>query len=111
MSLTSPISFVSDDFSLYQVSFFWIYCNCYCSTNHIRLMMSLKMIGLTPGTLVRAIFLFAFMNPLVVLETLLVVSVAWGLAFFPCQELSQLVTFSCWLCSYQKKSGSKVVGS
>ena len=42
--------------------------------------------GLTPGLMVRALFLFALKNPLVMLETLLVVlinllvvSVAWGL--------------------------------
>ena len=45
--------------------------------------------GLTPGPLVRALFLFTLMNPLVVLNNLLVVftntlvmSVAWDLTFF-----------------------------
>ena len=36
-------------------------------------MMSLTMMGLTPGLLVRALSLFNFMNPLVLLETPLVV--------------------------------------
>ena len=47
------------------------------------------MMGLTPGPLVRVNFLFALMNPLIMLETLLVVlknplvvSVAWGVSFF-----------------------------
>ena len=40
------------------------------------------MMGLTPGLLVRALFPFAFTNPLVVLKTPLVMSVAWGLVFF-----------------------------
>ena len=44
-------------------------------------MTSLTMMGQTPGPLVRALFLFALMNPLVVLVNPLVVSVAWGLEF------------------------------
>ena len=51
-------------------------------------MMSLTMMGLTQGLLVCAIFLFALMNPqvvlttpLVMLATSLVVFVAWGLEF------------------------------
>ena len=58
------------------------------------------MMGLTPGPLVYALFLFALMNPLVVLETplftlaiTLVVSVAWGLEFLSRQELFLLVFF------------------
>ena len=50
--------------------------------NQIRSIMSLTIMGLTPGPLVRALFLFALMNPLVVLETPLVVSVRCGLEFF-----------------------------
>ena len=38
-------------------------------------MMSLTMMGLDPGPLVRALFRFALMNPLVVLMNILVVSV------------------------------------
>ena len=45
-------------------------------------MMILMMMGLDPVTLVRALSLFALMNPLAVLENPLVVSVAWGLEFF-----------------------------
>ena len=51
-------------------------------------MMSLTMMGLAMGLLVRALFLFASKNPLVVLTnalvvltTPLVVFVDWGLAF------------------------------
>ena len=69
------------------------------------------MMGLTLGLLVRAVFLFALMNTLVVLENPSVVSVAWGLSFPPQQELSQLVTLLCWSCSYQKESSPKVVDS
>ena len=53
-------------------------------------MMSLTMIRLTLGLLVHVILLFTLMSPLVVLETPLavlmiplVMSVAWGMAFFP----------------------------
>ena len=60
MILTSPVFCVSDKFSLYRVSFFWIHCNCYHPTNQIRLMASLTMMGITPGPLVRALFLFCF---------------------------------------------------
>ena len=81
-------------------------------------MMSLTMMVLTPGLLVRALFLFALMNPLVVLETplvmltnMLVMSVAWGLAVFFQQESIQLVTLFRWLCLYQKDSSPKVVDS
>ena len=41
--------------------------------NQIRLMMSLKMMGMTPGPLVRALLLFALKILLVVLTTLLIV--------------------------------------
>ena len=51
-------------------------------------MMSLKMMGLTLGPLVRVIFIFSLKNILVLLTTLLVVLttplvlfVAWGLEF------------------------------
>ena len=81
MSLESPVSCVSDAFSLYRISFFWIYCNFYHSANHILLVMSLTMMGLTPGPLVPAFFLFTLNNLLVVLTTLLVVLVAWGMDF------------------------------
>ena len=74
------------------------------------------MMGLTPGPMVCALLLFALMNMLVVLETLLVVlaitlvvSVTWGLAFLSRQESSQLVTLFCWSCLYQKESIPKAV--
>ena len=64
-------------------------------------MMSLKMMGLTPGPLVHALFLLTLMNPwgvlespLVVVEIPLVMFVSWGLVFWSQQELSQLLTFS-----------------
>ena len=82
MSLTSPVSYVSNNFSLYRASLFLIYCNCYNPTNQIRSMMSLTIMGLTPGSLVRALSLFVLMNPLVMLTILLVVFVAWVLEFF-----------------------------
>ena len=44
-------------------------------------MMSLTMMGLTPGSLVRALFIFSLMNLLVVLTIPLVAFVAWGLVF------------------------------
>ena len=74
------------------------------------------MMVLTPGPLVRALFLFALMIPLVILETplvvltnMLVVSVVLGLAFLSWQESSKLVTLFRWLCLYQKESSQKVV--
>ena len=74
------------------------------------------MMVLTPGLLVRALFLFALMNPLVVLETplftlaiTLVVSVAWGLEFLSRQELFLLVIFLLWSCSCQKEWSPKAV--
>ena len=67
--------------------------------NHIRLMMSLKMMGLTLGFLVRVIFLFALKNPLVVLVITLVMFVAWVLEFLVYKESRNLVTFFRWLCS------------
>ena len=44
-------------------------------------MVSLTMMGLTPGLLVGALLLFALIIPLVVLMNLLVFSVPWGLVF------------------------------
>ena len=44
-------------------------------------MMSLTIMGLTPGPLVRAIFLFSLKIPLVMLKILLVVFVAWFMEF------------------------------
>ena len=81
MSLKSPVHCVSDIFPLYHVYLFWIYCSLYHRTNQICLMMSLTMMGLTPGPLVRALLIFALNNLLVVLETLLVLFVAWGPVF------------------------------
>ena len=84
MSLTSPVSFVSDDFYFYRIYCFWIFYNCYQWTNNIQSMMSLMTVVLTPGPLVCAILLFALKIPLVVLITPLVeltiplvVFVAW----------------------------------
>ena len=98
MSLTSPVSYVSDIFYLYRVYFLWVFCNLHHPTNQIRPMMSLTMMGLTLGPLVRLLFLFTLMNtlfvlenPLVVLTNLLVVSVAWGLKFLSQQESSHSV--------------------
>ena len=73
MILTSPVSCVSDAFSSYCVYFFGVFCNWYNLNNQISSMMSLTIIGMTTGPLVCEIFLFALMNLLVVLETLLVV--------------------------------------
>ena len=82
MSIAFPVSCVSDTFSSYHVSFCLVYWNYYHLTNYICTMMILMMMGLDPVTLVRALSLFALMNPLTVLENPLVVSVAWGLEFF-----------------------------
>ena len=118
MSLPSPVSCVSDSFYLYRIYYIYIYCNGYYSTNKIRLMMSLMMMGLTPGTLVHAFLLFASINllvvlktPLIVLTNILVMSVAWALEFCHQQESKQLMTLICWSRSYQKKSIPKVVES
>ena len=73
MSLKSPVPCVSDAFSLYHVSFCWAYCNFYHLAIHICLIMSLTMMGLTPGPLVHALFLFALNIPLVVLLNTFVV--------------------------------------
>ena len=59
-------------------------------------MMSLTMMGLTMGPLVRALFLFVFKIPLVVLMIMLVEFVVWGLAFLFRQKSSQLVTLCRW---------------
>ena len=74
-------------------------------------MMSLTLMGLTPGPLVRALFLFALKNPLVVFTTLLVVFVAWGVLFLSQQESSQLLALFRWLCLYQKELSPKTVDS
>ena len=58
ISLTSPVSCVSDDFYLYRVLCSWICYTCCHLTNQISLMMSLMMMGLNPGPLVRVIFPF-----------------------------------------------------
>ena len=101
--LTGPVSCVYDDFSLYHVSFCLIYCNCFHSTNQIRSMMRLTIMGLTPSLMVCAIFFFDFINPLVVLNNTLVVSVVWGLEFLSRQESSQLMKFLRWSCLYQNE--------
>ena len=53
-------------------------------------MMTLKMMGLTPGPLVCALSLFALNNPLVVLTTPLVVFVASVLAVFVSTEIESI---------------------
>ena len=62
------------------------------------------MMGLNPGPLVRVIFYC-------VLKILLVVLVAWGLAFLYKQELGPNVTFLHFSCWYQYDSSPKVVDS
>ena len=66
MGQTSHISCISDAFFSYRVYFYLIYQKFYHSTNYISLMMIMKMMGLDPGPLVRAIFHFALEIPLVV---------------------------------------------
>ena len=75
MDMTSHLSCLSDDFYFCRVSF--------------SLVMSLIMMGLGPGHLVRALLHFALTIPLVV-------SVVLALAFLFRLESSQLVTFFCW---------------
>ena len=62
-------------------------------------MMSLTMMGLSPGFLVRALFLLKII--LVVLTIPLVLFMAWVLAFLLQHELIQLVKLFRWLCAYQ----------
>ena len=102
MSLMHPVSCVSDSFSLYRIYFCLIDWNWYHSMNPICLMISLTMMGLDPGLLVRVLLRFTLMNLLVVLENLLVMSVLWVWEFLSQHKLSQLMTFFCWMCSYQK---------
>ena len=66
--------------------------------NHVLSIMSLTMMGLNLGPLVRALLLFTLMIPLVVLETPLIVlentlvmSVALGLMFLSRHESIKLV--------------------
>ena len=68
------VSCVSGAFPLYHVSFFWFCCHFYQPRNQIFSIMSLTMMGLAPGPLVHALFLFALNNLLVVLTNPLVVS-------------------------------------
>ena len=86
----SPVSSDFNIFCWYRVSFCLTYCNWCHLTDQIWSMMSLTMMGLIPVPLVHALLLFVLMVPLFMLETPLdllenpsVVSVAWGLAFFP----------------------------
>ena len=79
--------------------------------NHIFSMISLTIMGMNPGLLVRKLFLFDLVNLLVMLTIPLVVFLAWVLAFFFQLEYSQLVTLICWLCLYQKESSPKAVVS
>ena len=82
------------NFSFYRFSFFCIYCNWCHPTNQISLMTIMRIMGQTMGPLVRALYLLALINLLVVLENPFVVSVALGMAFFFQQESSQLLAFS-----------------
>ena len=74
ISLTSPLSCISAAFSFNRVPWFYIWCIFCHQTNHIFLMTSLTMMGLTPGPLVRALFHCVF-------TILLVLLVPWGLGF------------------------------
>ena len=67
-------------------------------------MMSLTMMGLTPGNLVRVILHCIFSIPLVVL-------VDWGLAFLYQHESSPNVMFLSLSCSCQQESSPTVVNS
>ena len=78
-----PVSCVTDAFSSYRVYFYLIFWNWCHLMNYIFLMISVTMMGMSTGTLVRAIYHFALINMLVVLANVLVVFVSWGLAFFP----------------------------
>ena len=60
MSLKSPVLFVSDAFSFYCFSCFYIFCICCHRMNRIFLMVSLTMIILTPGPMLRTLFLLFF---------------------------------------------------
>ena len=75
MSLTSPVYCLSDAFSSYRVSFYLIYWNWHHLKNYICSMMSLTIMDLDPGPLLRALFHFALDNLLVVLVNQLVVFV------------------------------------
>ena len=75
MSLTCPVSCVYDFFS-YRVSVYLIDWNWYHSKNKICSVMSLMMMGLDPGPLLLALFLFTLVNPFVVLDNPLVVFVS-----------------------------------
>ena len=89
MSLTSPVSCVSGDFSFYPIVCFLICYMCCYRTNHILWMTSLKNLGLTPDPLVHtlfALFLCVLARPLVVL-------VFWGLTFLHQQESIPKVIF------------------
>ena len=97
MILTSLVSCVSDTFYFYHIYCFWVFCYCCYLTNKIHSMMSLTMMGITPGPLVRALFPFSLkiplvvlMTQLVVLKTPLVVFVAWVLDFFSDRNQVQL---------------------
>ena len=76
MGLTSHLYCLSDALSSYHVSFNLIYLNWCHLTNYISSTMSLTMMGMDPGLLVRALFYFTLANTLVLLENPLVVSVA-----------------------------------
>ena len=93
MSLTSPVSWVSDDFYSYLVVWFLILYICCHWNNQICLMMSLTNLGMTPDPLVCTLFALF----LCVLAILLVVLVFWGLAFGSHQqESSPKVIFCVW---------------
>ena len=89
MSLTSPVLCSSNDFSLYHVIWFLICYICCHQTNQISSMVSLRMMGLTPDSLVCTLFSIFFC----ILTIKLVVLVFLGLKFLYQQEFSTNVIF------------------
>ena len=107
MILKIPVLYTSNTISFYHVVCFLIWCIFCHWTNHIRLMTSLKKLGLTTYPLMRTIFaLFLW-----VLKILLVVLVFGGMVFSHQLELSPKVIFLCLTCLYQQYSIPMVVDS
>ena len=76
MSMTRSVSFVSNAFFILSLLFL-IYLLALLSIDELNfLMMSLMMIGMDPGPLIRALFHFPLMNLLVLLENPLFVFMA-----------------------------------
>ena len=110
MGMASHLSCLSHAFSSYRFSFSLIYLNWCHSMNYIS-SVSLTMMGLDSGPLVRSLFHFPLVNPLVVLVNFLLVSVAYALDILFRLESNHLVTFLCWSCLYQEESSPKLVHS